>query len=225
MRWSREYNERRNDHYTERLHSDGDEADWESMEEAQGARIGRQPPGRRTPGQCTAEDNARSARVFMESLYLEGLDDTSQTNEGRRFSKHPQTNSIQISISQQLGNCGRGVSHTMTSMGTESMEGLEVGGLPTIGLALGESEREEERGAVQMNIDSEDEGGQEDEGAAGGNPEEVEEDEEGRTVEGRLIKTKRKQNILKNKARADKRRRQAVEKRMREINEEAIVEI
>ena len=77
-----------------------------------------------------------------------------------------------------------------------------------------------------MNIDSEDEGGQEDEDATGGDLEEVEEDEEGRTVEGRLIHTKRKQNILKNKARADKRRRQAMEKkRVREINEEVLVEI
>jgi hypothetical protein len=95
----------------------------------------------------------------------------------------------------------------MTSMGNESMDGMEEGGLPNIVLALGGSEREEERGAVQMNIDSEDEEGQEDEGATGGDLEEVEEDEEGRTVEGRLIHTKRKQNILKNKARADKRRR------------------
>jgi len=97
------------------------------------------------------------------------------------------------------------------------------GGLPIIGLALGEREREEERDTVQMNIDSEDEGGQEDEG--GGDPEEVEENEEGRKVEGRILHTKRKQNKLKHQARADKRRRQAVEKRMREINEEAIVEI
>ena len=44
-------------------------------------------------------------------------------------------------------------------------------------------------------------------------------------MEGRLIDTKRKQNILKNKARANRRRRGlAVEKRMREINEGAIVE-
>ena len=222
MRWSRAYNETREDLFTERQDSDDDEADWENMEEPQG--IGRQPHGR-TPGQCTAEDNARSARVFMESLYMEGLDATSQINEGRRFSRHPQTNSIQISILQQIGSCGREVSQTMTSMGSESMDGMVEGELPIIGLALGEREREEERGAVQMNIDSEDEGGQEDEGAAGGNPEEVEEDEEGRTVEGRLIHTKRKQNILKNKARADKRRKQAVEKRMREINEEVIVEI
>jgi hypothetical protein len=73
-----------------------------------------------------------------------------------------------------------------------------------------------------MNIDSEDKGGLEDEGAIGGDMEEVEEDKEGQTVEGRLMHTKRKQNILKNKARAEKRRWQAVEKRMREINEEVI---
>jgi hypothetical protein len=84
----------------------------------------------------------------MESLYMEGLDDTSQTNVGRRFSRHLQTNSIQILIPQQLGKYERWVSHTMTSTGNDSMDGMGEGGLPTIGLALRKSAREEERDAV-----------------------------------------------------------------------------
>ena len=72
----------------------------------------------------------------------------------------------------------------MPSMGSESMDGMVEGELPIIGLALGEREREEERGAVQVNIDSEDEGGQEGEGATAGDLEEVEEDQGRRRTNG-----------------------------------------
>ena len=69
LRWSRAYNERRVDLFTERQDSDDDEADWENMEEAQGYLNlkDRQPPGR-TPAQCMAEDNARSASIFWEEI-------------------------------------------------------------------------------------------------------------------------------------------------------------
>jgi hypothetical protein len=106
LRWSRIYNEPRNDLYTEHQESDDDD-DYDDVEILEILAREHQSQGR-TPGQCTAEDNARSAKAFWETMQLEWESpETSQVGEGRRFSRHPETNSIQISILQQLGSSSR----------------------------------------------------------------------------------------------------------------------
>ena len=182
LRWSRIYNEPRNDLYTERQDSDDDD-DYDEVEMLEIHARGSQSQGR-TPGQCTAEDNARSANAFWEAMQLEWESpETSQVGEGRRFSRHPETNSIQVSIRQQLGSSSRDLVTLGGIRQVEDVREMDGGGVShvaTVETIGGVDDRDE-----VADIDNHDVGeqGGDFEIEEGGH-EEQEENEETQAIEG-----------------------------------------